>query len=421
MLRPQIVLIGWFSKCKYDNHFDANVYNMYTGIALMMLVGFGYLMAFLKKYGLGAVGFTFVLTCLCVQLNIVLKPLIPDTLEPVISMASLIDGNFAAATILISFGCIIGKVTPAQLVVMTVIESIFFQINANAICYPEFDMVDTGGTIVIHTFGAYFGLAVAMVLGLPNDLKGYGSNSFVSDLLSLIGTVFLWLYWPSFNGGAFINDPVYGNRCMVNTVVSLCASCLASFIMSGLLSSRFQPADVQNASLAGGVGVGAICHLNLTVAGSAGIGMIVGAVSVFGYQKVQPFLLEKIGLHDSCGVHNLHGLPGLIGSIISAVVCVTIPDVEDHIPHSGSVQAVYQMYCLGITLAISIASGILTGFILKFMGKCINSASGDEMHHFTDSFFWQLGDSICSPDMDVSKHDGSYINTAQPAAATTAA
>ena len=33
----------------------------------MMLVGFGYLMAFLKCYGLGAVGFTFVITCLTLQ------------------------------------------------------------------------------------------------------------------------------------------------------------------------------------------------------------------------------------------------------------------------------------------------------------------------------------------------------------------
>ena len=44
----------------YDEYgvFDTAVYDMYIGVALMMLVGFGYLMTFLQSYGLGAVGFT---------------------------------------------------------------------------------------------------------------------------------------------------------------------------------------------------------------------------------------------------------------------------------------------------------------------------------------------------------------------------
>lgn len=67
-------------------------------------------MAFLKRYGLGAVGFTFVITALCIELNIVLHALIPDGDHPTIDSTALMNGNFAAATILITFGCLIGKV-----------------------------------------------------------------------------------------------------------------------------------------------------------------------------------------------------------------------------------------------------------------------------------------------------------------------
>ena len=122
--------IGLFN-CEYGQY-DAAVYEMYMGIALMMLVGFGYLMTFLKLYGMGAVGFTFIITVLAVQINILLAAkLTPDpTDKPVIDGTALMDGNFGAATILISYGCMIGKASPAQLVILTVIESVIFQVRA---------------------------------------------------------------------------------------------------------------------------------------------------------------------------------------------------------------------------------------------------------------------------------------------------
>ncbi len=49
-------------------------------------------------------------------------------------------------------------------------------------------------------------------------------------------------------------------------------------------------------------------------------GFLAGVVSSLGYAYLGPYLAKKINLHDTCGVHNLHGMPGLMGGIISAIV-----------------------------------------------------------------------------------------------------
>ena len=50
------------------------------------------------------------------------------------------------------------------------------------------------------------------------------------------GTVFLWCFWPSFNSALAQGD--VQSRAVVNTYLSLCASCVVSFAVSALLDKR---------------------------------------------------------------------------------------------------------------------------------------------------------------------------------------
>ena len=68
-------------------------------------------------------------------------------------------------------------------------------------------MYDAGGSSAIHTFGAYFGLTVSYILGKSILSTKKPSITYISNIFAMIGTFFLWLFWPSFNAGYFPQTP----------------------------------------------------------------------------------------------------------------------------------------------------------------------------------------------------------------------
>ena len=75
-------------------------------------------------------------------------------------------------------------------------------------------------------------------------------------------------------------------RAYINTYISLLAATVCTFIASAIFGGgrRFQAVDVQNATLAGGVIVGATADLMLQPYGAFAAGCVGGLVSTFGYQ-----------------------------------------------------------------------------------------------------------------------------------------
>ena len=100
---------------------------------------------------------------------------------------SLINADFAAAAVLITFGAVLGRISPAQLLIIAVIECICYSGNV-ALNEYIFSAADVGGSMVIHTFGAYFGLAASFVLYRKTARDHPRSSSaYHSDLFAMIG------------------------------------------------------------------------------------------------------------------------------------------------------------------------------------------------------------------------------------------
>lgn len=361
---------------------DTSKYSTLTDIAMMIFVGFGFLMTFPKRNNYSAIGYNFFVGALAIELVLLWSPFCHqfiggESIHKVhINVESLISGLFCAAAILISYGAVLGRVTLFQLSLMTLFEVFFYSLN-EAIGTVKYQAVDMGGSIFIHTFGAYFGLAVSWMLNSGvNKSKSMDGNKMTkyTDIFAIIGTIFLWVYWQSFNSA--LAPPATRHAVVANTILALIGSCISTFLTSKILTGKFDMVFIQNATLAGGVAIGGSSDMILYPHNAIIIGLVAGIVSTVGYHYLSPFLVRKIGLYDGCGVHNLHGMPGLIGGIagiISAKIVtdsVTFASALQIFPalangRTESEQAWYQFAALATSVGIAILSGLMTGLLLR--------------------------------------------------------
>jgi ammonium transporter Rh len=374
-------------------------YNMFCGVAIMMFIGFGYLMTFLKWHGLSAVGFTMMVCALGLQWGVLTTGFFDQWYNNYskwqyldVTIYSLLDGLYAVSSVLITFGALIGKVTPFQIVIITMIEICLWSLNYVVIASGIFELADVGGTFVDHMFGAYFGLACAWVLGKPSSEPDMGQ---IPDIFSLIGTLFLWIYWPSFVAGAMGADSPGQEMAIVNTILALTSGTITAFFCSSFFNDKgkFRPVDIQNATLAGGVAIGCVANLSLTPAGALFIGMVASLVSVLGYYYVQPYIEENWLIHDTCGVHNLHAMPSIVGALASIIIALNNADIDkatyDGTKYNSESQWWRQLCGMLVILAYSIGTGLLTGWICKFAAPEFDNVKVKNYH---DNEYWETAD-----------------------------
>ncbi|NWS07896.1 RHAG protein, partial [Motacilla alba] len=390
-----IVLFGIF--VDYDSNSSTNLYPHFQDVHVMIFVGFGFLMTFLKKYGFSSVGFNMLIAAFGLQWGVLMQGFWHMKRGKIsVNIESMINADFSTATALISFGALLGKTSPIQMLILTLLEIPMFACNEHLVT-KVFKATDVGASMTIHAFGAYFGLAAAFVLYRPGLTNKHDNDesTYHSDMFAMIGTLFLWLFWPSFNS-AIAEAQV---TAIINTYYSLAACTIVTFALSSLVDKRgkFSMVLIQNATLAGGVAVGTCADLEIHPFSAMFIGVIAGIVSVLGFQFLTPVMASKLKIQDTCGVHNLHGLPGIVGGIAGIVVTAIKTETRNHHVLTPAMQAA----ALGSTLAIAIVGGALTGAILKipFLGQV------SDQNCFDDSAYWEVPEEETVPEIHSSHRD----------------
>jgi ammonium transporter Rh len=214
-------------------------------------------------------------------------------------------------------------------------------------------VADTGGSIVIHAFGAIFGISAAIFLTTKEQREIPIESDSVTDKYSLLGSMVLWVFWPSFCAALVPVEAV--PMTTINVILALCGSTLATYLASISLRGKINAADIANAALAGGVAIGATCdyatHFQAIV-----IGIIAGIISTVGFAVLQKKQEKFHKIVDSCGVSNLHGMPGIFGGL-AAIVVIQNLDVAA------------QLKGIIATVVLAIVAGLFTGKVISLFGK----------------------------------------------------
>jgi len=148
---------------------DAKVqiyYPIFQDVHIMTFVGFGFIKVYLKKNSWTSIGYSFMIGAWAFQISILAVGfwraiLLDDGLNSVkLDMSALIVGDFGAASVLICYGALLGKCTLPQLWIVATLQVFFYALN-EAVVGGLMEVVDIGGCVTVHMFGAYFGVAAS--------------------------------------------------------------------------------------------------------------------------------------------------------------------------------------------------------------------------------------------------------------------
>lgn len=332
-------------------------YNYVIHILAMLLVGFGFLMVFVRRYGFGATTGTYLVVAVALPLYMLLRAngifgheIAPNTVK------ALLFAEFAVATALIAMGAVLGRLRGFQYALLALFLVPAYLMNEWLVLDNGMGLTegyqDTAGSVIIHAFGAYFGLGLSFALTTARQRSQPIESDATSDRFAMLGSMVLWLFWPSFATAIVPFEEM--PQTVVNTVLALCGATISTYFLSTYFhKGKTSMVDMANAALAGGVAIGSTCNV-VSPTGAFAIGLLAGAVSVIGYVFIQPKLEARFKIVDTCGVHNLHGMPGLLGALIAIMV---VPGI-----------AAAQLIGITFSVAFALVTGLIAGAVIKATG-----------------------------------------------------
>ncbi|MGE4290400.1 MAG: ammonium transporter [Salinivirgaceae bacterium] len=181
---------------------------------------------------------------------------------------------------------------------------------------------DFAGSTIVHSVGAWVGLAGAIILG-PRIGK-YGKDGKAKAIpghnltLGALGVFILWFGWFGFNPGSQLaatgDSTIAIGKIALTTNLAAAAGAITAMLITWARYKRPTLSLSLNGALAGLVAITAGCDA-VSPGGAVLIGIIAGAVLPFSVELFDQY----VKVDDPVGAISVHGVSGALGTLLVGV------------------------------------------------------------------------------------------------------
>ena len=226
------------------------------------------------------------------------------------------QGTFAAITIAIASGSVIGRLKFSTWMVIVVLWGLLVYAPITHMVWGGdgaylFDAgaLDFAGGTVVHMNGGLAGLVLAILVGKRAGYNKVAMKPF-SIIFTAVGAALLWFGWYGFNGGSAFGANAIAGLAVLTTTVATAAGAVTWMLIEWFVYKKPTLLGIASGIIAGLVAITPAAGF-VGVSGSLIIGAVGSVVAFFGVVK-----LKKIfGYDDSLDAFGIHFLAGLWGAL----------------------------------------------------------------------------------------------------------
>jgi ammonium transporter, Amt family len=226
---------------------------------------------------------------------------------------------FAATAVTIISGAVAERIKfNSYIVVAIVVTSIIYPVFghwawADGGWLKELGFVDFAGSTVVHSVGAWIGLAGAIILGPRLGKFSRGKIKYFAPSnhnFVVFGVFILFFAWFGFNAGSLLKFDPLATKILFNTLLSGVFGGLGGWVISLVYKEKVGVEIFSFGIIAGLVGITAGCDQFDTVTSA-----FIGFSSAIIMQLFDQLLVRKFHLDDPLSVVSVHGFVGAWGTL----------------------------------------------------------------------------------------------------------